>query len=169
MIGMLCAAFWVPSRAIQTIRCCPHPESCALILDWKGLIIDFVVDLVEGRVDLGSSQFSESILERWYSAHASHQNVVVALEFGSPCPPRSPLFSHDSSCHDQQRVSPYFHEVFYLPRWTSRFHEQNVFENYLAHFLCLFQQRVSSFFHVLVQRWDPYCLQMNVLGLHSFQ
>ena len=35
--------------------------------------------------------------------------------------------------------------------------------------LCLFQQRVSSFFHVPLQRWDPYCLQMNVLGLHSFQ
>ena len=50
-----------------------------------------------------------------------------------------------------------------------RFHDKNVFENYLAHFLCLFQQRVSSFFHVPVQRWDPYCLQMNVLGLHSFQ
>ena len=62
-------------------------------------MLDFVVDLVEERVDLGGSQFSESILERWYSAHASQQNVV-ALEFGSPCPPRSPLFSHDSR-HEQ--------------------------------------------------------------------
>ena len=43
-------------------------------------MIDFVVDLVEERVDLGS-QFSESILEHW-----------------------------------QQRVSPFFHEVFYLQR-----------------------------------------------------
>ena len=33
----------------------------------------------------------------------------------------------------------------------------------------VFQQRVSSFFHVLFQRWDPYCLQMNVLGLQSFR
>ena len=63
-------------------------------------MIDFVVDLVDERVDLGRPQFSESIIERWYSAHASQQ-TVVALEFGSPCPPRSPLFSHDSSCHDQ--------------------------------------------------------------------
>ena len=65
-----------------------------------GYMLDFVVDLVEERVDLGGSQFSESILERWYSAHASQQNVV-ALEFGSPCLPRSQLFSHDSSCRDQ--------------------------------------------------------------------
>ena len=60
-------------------------------------MIDFVVDLVEERVDLGGSQFSESILERWYSAHASQRNVVV-LEFGSP--PRSPLLTRDSR-HDQ--------------------------------------------------------------------
>ena len=31
-------------------------------------MIDFVVDLVEEHVDLGGSQFSESILERWYSS-----------------------------------------------------------------------------------------------------
>ena len=65
------------------------------------------------------------------------------------------------------RVSPFFHEVFYLQRWMFRFHDKNAFENYLAHFLCLFQQRVSSFFHVPFQRWDPYCLQMNVLGLQQ--
>ena len=63
-------------------------------------MLDFVADLVEERVDLDDSQFSESILERWYSAHASQQNVVN-LEFGSPCPSRSPTFSHDPSCHDQ--------------------------------------------------------------------
>ena len=39
-------------------------------------LLDFVVDLAEERVDLGGSQFPESILERWYSAHASQQNVV---------------------------------------------------------------------------------------------
>ena len=65
-----------------------------------GYMLDFVVDLVEEHVDLGGSQFSESILERWYFAHASQRNVVV-LEFGSPCPPRSPLFSDDSNRHDQ--------------------------------------------------------------------
>ena len=102
-----------------------------------GQMIDFVVDLIEERVDLGGSQFSESTFECWYSAHASQQNVID-LEFGSPCSPRSPLFSHDLNCHDQQRVSPFFHEVFCLQRWMFRFHV-NVFENYLAHFLCLFQ------------------------------
>ena len=61
--------------------------------------LDFVVDLVEERVDLGGSQFSESILERWYSARASQQNVVI-LEFGSPCSPRSALFAHDLNRHD---------------------------------------------------------------------
>ena len=78
-------------------------------------MIDSVVDLVEERVDLGGSQFSESILERWCSAHASQQNVVT-LEFGSPCSPRSALFAHDLNCHDQQRVFPFFHEVFCLQR-----------------------------------------------------
>ena len=29
-------------------------------------MIDSVVDLVEENVDLGGSQFSESIVERWY-------------------------------------------------------------------------------------------------------
>ena len=32
-----------------------------------GYKLDFVVGLVEEHVDLGGSQFSESILERWYS------------------------------------------------------------------------------------------------------
>ena len=91
-----------------------------------GHMLDFVADLVGERVDLGVSEFSESILERWYSAHASQQNVET-LAFGSPCSPRSPLFAHDSNCHDQQRVSPFFHEVFYLQRWMFRFHEKNVF------------------------------------------
>ena len=59
-----------------------------------GYMLDFVVDLDEERVDLGGSQFSESILDRWYLAHASQQNVVI-LEFGSPCSPGSALFAHD--------------------------------------------------------------------------
>ena len=41
---------------------------------------DSVVGLVEEHVDLGGSQFSESILERWHFARASQWNVVV-LEF----------------------------------------------------------------------------------------
>ena len=58
-------------------------------------MIDSVVDLFEEHVDLGGSQFSESILERWYFARISQRNVVV-LEFGSPCLPRSPSSVHDS-------------------------------------------------------------------------
>ena len=38
-----------------------------------GFLLDFIVDLVEERVDLGGSQFCESILERWYFAHASER------------------------------------------------------------------------------------------------
>ena len=34
-------------------------------------MIDSVVDLVEEHVDLGGSQFSKSILERWYFARVS--------------------------------------------------------------------------------------------------
>ena len=76
-----------------------------------GWMIDFVVDLVEERVDLDGSQFSDSILERWYFAYALQQNVTV-LEFENPCPPRSPLLTHDSR-HDQLRVLPFFHELFF--------------------------------------------------------
>ena len=43
-------------------------------------MIDSVVDPVEEHVDLGGSQFSESIVERWYFARVSQRNVVV-LEF----------------------------------------------------------------------------------------
>ena len=63
-------------------------------------MIDSVVDLVEGHVDLDGSQFSQSVVERWYFARVSQRNVVV-LEFGSPCLPRSPSLIHDSR-HDQQ-------------------------------------------------------------------
>ena len=39
-------------------------------------MIDFVVGLVEERVDSGGSRFSESILERWHCAIVSLWNVV---------------------------------------------------------------------------------------------
>ena len=67
-------------------------------------MIDSVVDLFEEHVDLGGSQFSESIVERWYFARVSQRNVVV-LEFGSPCLPRSPSSVHDSR-HEQQWIFP---------------------------------------------------------------
>ena len=67
-------------------------------------MIDSVVDLVEEHVDLDGSQFSEPIVERWYFARVSHQNVVV-LEFGGPCLPRTPSLTHDSR-HDQQWIFP---------------------------------------------------------------
>ena len=44
-----------------------------------------------------------------------------------------------------------------------RFHDKNVFDNYLAHFLCLFQQRVSSFFELL------YCIRNESFKLKSAQ
>ena len=78
-------------------------------------MLDFVVVLVEEHVGLGGSQFSESILERLCSAHASQQNVVT-LEFGSPCSPRSALFAHDLNRHCLQRVASIYHEVFLLQR-----------------------------------------------------
>ena len=42
-------------------------------------MIDSVVDLVEEHVGAGGSQFSESILERWYFTHASQRNLVVLV------------------------------------------------------------------------------------------
>ena len=65
-------------------------------------MIDSVVDLFEEHVDLGGSQFSESIAERWYFARISQRNVVV-LEFGSPCLLRSPSSVRDSR-HEQQWI-----------------------------------------------------------------
>ena len=115
-------------------------------------MIDFVVDLVEERVDLGGSQFSESILERWYSAHASQQNVVV-LEFWSPCSPRSALFAHDLNCHDQQRVSPFFPNVecfAFMTRTCSRtiWHIFCVCSNNESprSFMCLFNVEILTVF-----------------------
>ena len=40
-------------------------------------MIDSVVDLSEEHVDLGGSQFSESIVERWYFARISQWKVRV--------------------------------------------------------------------------------------------
>ena len=77
-------------------------------------MIDSVVDLVEEHVDLDGSQFSVSILERWYFACVSQRNVVV-LQFGSPCLPRSPSLILDSR-HDQQWIFPFFCEVLHLQR-----------------------------------------------------
>ena len=77
-------------------------------------MFDSVVDLFEEPVDLGGSQFSESIVERWYFARISQQNVVV-LEFGSPCLPRSPSSVHDSR-HEQPWNFPFFYEVLHYQR-----------------------------------------------------
>ena len=75
-------------------------------------MIDSVVDLSEEHVDLGGSQFSESFVERWYSAHISQRNVVV-LEFGSPCLPRSPPSVHDSR-QEQQWIFHSFTKYFII-------------------------------------------------------
>ena len=77
-------------------------------------MIDSVVDLFEEHVDLGSSQFSESLVERWYFARISQRNVVV-LEFGSPCLHRSPSLVHDSR-HEQKWICPFFYEVLHHQR-----------------------------------------------------
>ena len=79
-------------------------------------MIDSVVDLVEEHVDLGGSQLSESIVERWYFARISQRNVVV-LEFGSPCLPRSPSLVHDSR-RGQEWIFPFFYEVLHRQRST---------------------------------------------------
>ena len=49
-----------------------------------------------------------------------------------------------------------------------RFRDKNMFDNHLAHFLCLFQQRVSSFFHVSFQRGDLFCLHRTCLDFSHF-
>ena len=75
-------------------------------------MIDSVVDLFEEHVDLGGSQFSESIVERWYLTRISQRNVVV-LESGSPCSPRSPSSVHDSR-HEQQWIFHSFTKYFII-------------------------------------------------------
>ena len=132
-----------------------------------GKMLDFVVDLVEERVDLGGSQFSESILERWYSAYASQQNVV-ALQFGSPCPPSfTIIFSWLKSSWPITGLSVLSRSVLSptlnvsLP-WTERVWELS---GTFSVFVSITSLLVLS---CAFQRWDPYCLLMNVLGLHSF-
>ena len=115
MIGILFTASWGSSRTVQTALRCPRPESSLLTPDLTGCRLCFVVGLVEEHVGLGGSQFSETILERVSSEHASQQNVVT-LEFGSPCSPRSALFAHDLSRHGLQRVASFDHELFRLQR-----------------------------------------------------
>ena len=98
MINILCTAFWVPSRVIHIIRCSQHPESFVLTLDWKDLLIDSVVAFRFGVV----SQFSESIVERWYFARVSQRNVVVPGILKSMSA-SSPSWVHDSH-HEQQWI-----------------------------------------------------------------
>ena len=61
---------------------------------------DFVLELLKSMSIGVFLNFFEPILERWYSAHASQQNVVI-MKFGSPCPPRSPQVSRDTNDNDQ--------------------------------------------------------------------
>ena len=65
--------FGVRLKQFKQFYVAPRPESSVLTLDWTGCMLDFVEDLVEEHVGLGGSQFSESILERLCSAHASPQ------------------------------------------------------------------------------------------------
>ena len=123
----------------------------------------WVICLILSQILLKSVSISvvlNFLNERWYFAHAAQQNVV-ALEFWSPCPPRSALFAHDSNCHDQW----IFHEMLSPTLDVSRSWKERVWE-LRGHFLCLFQKRVSSFSHVPFHRLHPYCLRMNVLGLN---
>ena len=114
MIGMLCTASLGLSQTIQTALHCPRPKSSALTSHWTGSRLCFVVE----HVDLGGSRFSSPILERWYSARASQQNVVT-LEFGSPCSPRSALFALDLIRHGLQRVAK-FYRFLTASSWKER-------------------------------------------------
>ena len=139
MIGMLCTASWGPSQTNQTALRCPRPESSALTSHWTGCRLCFVVSLVEEHVGEGGSRCSWPIHEHESSELVSQQNVAI-LEFGSPCSPRSALFARDlarDSSHGNQRVSPFYHDLFRLQRWSSCFHDKNVFLNRLAHYLCV--------------------------------
>ena len=80
-----------------------------------GELLDFVKNLVEERVDLGGSQFSESILER-STLRLLHDRMWWPLEFGSPCSPHSPLFSHDSNDMINNGSLRSFTKCFYLQR-----------------------------------------------------
>ena len=96
-----------------------------------GHTLDFVVDLVEQRVDQGEPQFSESTLEQWYFACASQQNVAV-LEFGSSCPSRLPLFSNVLS---RSVLSPTLNVSL---SWTERVWELSVSITSILVLSCVF-------------------------------
>ena len=107
MIGMLCTAFSFPSRAIQTIRCCPLPGSFSLILDWVGYMLDFVVALVVFRLSVKPNENPSAPMDDhlsirpwtfWHSALAT-ASAASSLPDG---PIRFP--KHLSSVHDHGRL-----------------------------------------------------------------
>ena len=86
---------------------------------------------------------------------------------------RFPDYSN-GTCFGTQRVSPFFHDLdlglvgllgllgslllveqLLNPIPSSKHVSKNLWKR--------------SIYHVPFQRWDPYCLQMNVHGLNSFQ
>ena len=99
-------------------------------------MIDSVVDLDEEHVDLDGSQFSESIVERWYFARVSRQNVVVHVHLVQHC------LLMTWFVMGLQRIAPFYHELFLLQLWSLCFHDRNVFGT-IWHIICLFQQRVA--------------------------
>ena len=124
-------------------------------------MIDSVVDLVERHVDLGGSQFSESIDERWYFARVSQRNVVV-LEFGSPCPLRSPSLTHDSR-HEQQWIFHSFTKYFIIN--VERFAVMNrTYSRAVLCFSCMKSSNRSPRSVMSLLNIDSLCLQMNVFG-----
>ena len=107
----------------------------------------FVVDLVEEIVGEGGSRSSWQVHEHDSSQLVSQQNVAIRV-FWSRCQPRLTLIARDLH-HGKQRVSPFYHDLFHLQRWSLCFHESNVFGKLLARDLCHGKQRVSPFYHDL--------------------
>ena len=162
-------ASWSPSRAIQTNLRCSRPESSVLTLDWTGCRLCFVVDLVEEHVGLGGSQFSEPILERLCSVHASQ------TECGNPGIRKSMFTSFSIVCSWLEsswfttgcpvrslRVSS--PTLNLMLSWQERVWQPS---GTFSVFVC-FNNRVAPFDHVPFQRWDSCCHQMNVFGFYSF-
>ena len=156
-----------PFRAIHTIRCCPHLEFF-LHSGLNGFfLIDFVIHLVKERVDLGGSQFLNQ--SRTLVPYA-----CFTIECGSP--------------EIRKSMSASFTIIFLMTqivminngslRSLTKCFISNVERFAFMNRTCL--RTIWHIFNICYTSESPrslmclfnvgiLCLQMTVLGLHSFQ
>ena len=167
MIGMLCTAFWGPSRALKQL----HVVHVLNHLLWFRIerVVNFVLlwILLKNMSNCGVLDF----LNRFTNTRAF---ILFHNRMWKSWKSMFISFSIVCSWLDSSRFTtgaPFYHELFRFQRRSLCIHERNVFGIRLGHYLCdLFQQQVVPFHHVsfYLQRWDSCCHEMNAFGFFLF-